>query len=129
MNREFIMSNKIYIPETANSFESVTLLKWSARLIRLVMVMLIFGFIAAGAKTVEAITREARPPESISASEFSRLIRDFSEDAGYFHSDNFTSNENSYLTIVDKLRQRSEERRVGKECRSRWGPCLERKEE
>ncbi len=42
-------------------------------------------------------------PESLSAAEFSRLIRDFSEEGGYFMSDNFTSSEDSYLTIVDKL--------------------------
>ena len=35
--------------------------------------------------------------------EFSRLIQDFSEPGGYFRSDNFTSNETSYLTVVDKL--------------------------
>jgi hypothetical protein len=46
-----------------------------------------------------------KPPESLSAVEFSRLVRDLSEDGGYFHSDNFTSNETSYLHIVDKLRQ------------------------
>jgi hypothetical protein len=39
------------------------------------------------------------------ASEFARLIRDFSEEGGYFRSDNFTSNETSYLHVVDKLRQ------------------------
>ncbi len=43
--------------------------------------------------------------ESLSAEEFSRLIRDFSEEGGYFMSDNFTSSEDSYLTIVDKLQE------------------------
>ncbi|HKE04062.1 MAG TPA: hypothetical protein VKE91_08380 [Blastocatellia bacterium] len=33
------------------------------------------------------------------------MIREFSEDGGYFMSDNFTSNETSYLHIVDKLRE------------------------
>src|SRR5215472_615819 len=46
-----------------------------------------------------------KPPESLSAADFSRAIRDISEDGGYFHSDNFTSNETSYLHIVDRLRQ------------------------
>ena len=41
----------------------------------------------------------------MSAREFSRLIRDFSEEGGYFFSDNFTSNEDSYLTIVDKMQE------------------------
>jgi hypothetical protein len=44
-------------------------------------------------------------PEKLSAAEFSRLIRDLSEDGGYFRSDNFTSNETSYLHVVDKLKQ------------------------
>ncbi len=43
--------------------------------------------------------------ESLSAAEFVRLIRDLSEEGGYFFSDNFTSNEDSYLTIVDKMRE------------------------
>jgi hypothetical protein len=43
--------------------------------------------------------------DSLPAAEFSRLIRDLSEDGGYFFSDNFTSNEDSYLTVVDKLKQ------------------------
>ena len=44
-------------------------------------------------------------PDTLPAAEFSRLIRDLSEDGGYFRSDNFTSNETSYLHIVDKLRE------------------------
>src|SRR5262249_49778651 len=41
----------------------------------------------------------------IPTSEFTRMIRDFSEEGGYFMSDNFTSNETSYLHIIDKLRE------------------------
>jgi hypothetical protein len=48
---------------------------------------------------------QQHPPESLTASEFSRLIRDISEEGGYFFSDNLISNETPYLTIVDKLRQ------------------------
>ncbi len=33
------------------------------------------------------------------------MIRDFSEEGGYFMSDNFTSSEDSYLTIADKLQK------------------------
>jgi hypothetical protein len=47
----------------------------------------------------------AFPQESLPAAEFTRLIHDFSEEGGYFFSDNFTSNEDSYLTVVDKLQQ------------------------
>ncbi len=48
---------------------------------------------------------EIKQPESLSAAEFSRLSREMSEEGGFFRSDNFTSNETAYLTVVDKLRQ------------------------
>jgi hypothetical protein len=44
-------------------------------------------------------------PDGLSAAEFSRLSHELSEEGGFFRSDNFTSNETSYLTVVDKLRQ------------------------
>ena len=47
----------------------------------------------------------ARTDSSIPAAEFSRLIQQFSEDDGYFRSDNFTSNETSYLQVVDLFRK------------------------
>jgi hypothetical protein len=50
-------------------------------------------------------TAAAFPQESLSAAEFSRLINDLSEEGGYFFSDNFTSNEDSYLTVVDQMQQ------------------------
>jgi hypothetical protein len=43
--------------------------------------------------------------ESLSAEEFSRMIHELSEEGGTFISDNFTSSEDSYLTIVDKLQE------------------------
>lgn len=48
---------------------------------------------------------QPKPPDSLTAQEFSRLIRDISEEGGYFFSDNLISNETPYLTVVDKLRQ------------------------
>jgi hypothetical protein len=48
---------------------------------------------------------QAKAPERLTAAEFSRLSRELSEEGGYFRSDNFTSNETSYLHVVDKLRQ------------------------
>lgn len=45
--------------------------------------------------------------KSIPSAEFSRLVNDMSEEGGYFFSDNFTSNETSYLHVVDKLREMS----------------------
>ena len=53
----------------------------------------------------QAPSLQSKPPESLSAAEFSRLSREMSEEGGYFRSDNFTSNETSYLHIVDKMRQ------------------------
>lgn len=41
---------------------------------------------------------------AIPAEEFSRLIQEFSEEGGYFFSDNFTSNESAYLYILKPLR-------------------------
>lgn len=46
---------------------------------------------------------DVRELQPIPASEFSRLIREISEEEGYFHSDNFTSNETSYLQVTDQL--------------------------
>src|SRR5881396_3834978 len=48
---------------------------------------------------------EASQTEGVAAAEFSRMVRDFSEEDGFFRSDNFVSNETSYLHIVDKLEQ------------------------
>ncbi|MBS1788027.1 MAG: hypothetical protein JST85_09910 [Acidobacteria bacterium] len=59
------------------------------------------------APATAATSVQPKPPESISAADFSKLIREMSEEGGYFLSDNFSSNETSYLHIVDKLRQMS----------------------
>ena len=63
----------------------------------LAWMLLALILMAAAAATV--------PQDSLSAAEFAGLIRNFSEEGGYFFSDNFTSNEDSYLTVVDKLKQ------------------------
>jgi hypothetical protein len=47
---------------------------------------------------------QASLPSNLSATEFTRLIREFSEEGGSFYSDNLLSNETSYLHIVDKLK-------------------------
>jgi hypothetical protein len=49
-------------------------------------------------------TRPSGIPDRITAADFSRIIREFSEAGGYFHSDNLVSNENAYLSVVNKLR-------------------------
>lgn len=43
--------------------------------------------------------------DALPASEFARLIQELSEAEGYFRSDNFTSNETSYLHVIDKLHE------------------------
>jgi hypothetical protein len=42
----------------------------------------------------------------VSSEQFGRYIQDWSEPEGYFDSDNFISNETSYLHVVDQLEQR-----------------------
>jgi hypothetical protein len=42
---------------------------------------------------------------AIPATEFARIIREFSEEGGYFRSDNLISNETSYLYITEKLKE------------------------
>ncbi len=68
----------------------------------------LLAFVLLGASIPSAaqfVWRNHPTSEGISAAEFSRLVRDLSEDGGYFRSDNFTSNETSYLHVVDKLRE------------------------
>ena len=68
--------------------------------------LLALALIAAAATVSrQSASRCQEQPGGLPAAEFSRLIRDFSEEGGYFHSDNFTSNETSYLHVVEKLRQ------------------------
>jgi hypothetical protein len=50
-------------------------------------------------------TSSVQAADNLSSAEFARLVRDLSEEGGYFRSDNFTSNETSYLHIVNKLRE------------------------
>jgi hypothetical protein len=68
---------------------------------------LLFGAVNFGnAQTAaKATSKTAGSLTGLSAAEFSWMIRDFSEEGGYFPSDNFTSNEDSYLSVVDKMRQ------------------------
>ena len=54
-------------------------------------------------QTLYASNKDRHP--TISAAEFSKIVREFSEKGGEFPSDNFTSNENGYLQIVGKLKE------------------------
>jgi hypothetical protein len=77
------------------------------RLRHLLLILLLTLGLAAGVATPARQTA-ARPeshPERLSAQEFSRLIRELSEEGGFFRSDNLISNETSYLHVVDKLKQ------------------------
>ena len=58
----------------------------------------------AGAQSVSAVKAPDKL-DNLPAAEFSRLVRELSDEGGFFRSDNFTSNETAYLTVVDKLRQ------------------------
>src|SRR5262249_30469057 len=70
------------------------------------MLILVAASFTVRAQSVgQPATPKPKQIDAISAAEFSRLIREFSEEGGFFRSDNFISNETSYLHIVDKLRQ------------------------
>jgi hypothetical protein len=45
------------------------------------------------------------PQDRIPAAEFSKIIKSFSEEEGYFLSDNLISNEDGYLSVLAKLRE------------------------
>jgi len=59
----------------------------------------------SGVNTVAGATRQADRQPAIPAAEFARIIQEFSEEGGYFWSENLISNETSYLHIVPKLRE------------------------
>ena len=76
---------------------------WCALLLASVLSM---AFIVNAASAPQSVWRlRGVPSESLGAAEFARLVRDLSEEGGYFRSDNFTSNETSYLHVVAKLRE------------------------
>lgn len=66
---------------------------------------LAFALLAATATTWHSAAQQKEKSEGLSAAEFSRLSREWSEEGGFFRSDNFTSNETPYLHVVDKLKQ------------------------
>jgi hypothetical protein len=71
--------------------------RYKVLLLRCALAVVLIGAVTAPIAAAE--------PDSLSTTEFVRLIRDFSEEGGYFLSDNFTSSEDSYLTIVDKMKE------------------------
>jgi hypothetical protein len=77
---------------------------WHALLAISIAALLVVGGLRA-ATVSRANEPASRQLERLTPAEFSALIRDISEEGGYFFSDNLISNETPYLTIVDKLRQ------------------------
>jgi hypothetical protein len=73
------------------------------RLARLILLLSLIFAVSSPALSQQSSKQSS--VESIPAAEFARMIREFSEDGGYFMSDNFTSNETSYLHVVDKLKE------------------------
>jgi hypothetical protein len=80
------------------------MMQWIGRFSRVQMciaIVVLVGWTAYG----QSAAPKPKPVEGLTATEFSRLSREFSEEGGHFRSDNFISNETSYLHILDKLRQ------------------------
>src|SRR5215472_6526424 len=67
------------------------------------MLILVIG--AATAPWTREQSRAASDVQ-VSIEQFGRYIEDWSEPEGYFDSDNFISNETSYLHVIDDLRTR-----------------------
>src|SRR5262252_5696804 len=61
-----------------------------------------------GAATVPWTREQSRAASDVQVpiEQFGRYIEDWSEPEGYFDSDNFISNETSYLHVIDDLRTR-----------------------
>jgi hypothetical protein len=76
---------------------------WRAVVAASILTIALIGNAASARQSVWRL--RGLPIEGLSAAEFSRLVRDLSEEGGYFRSDNFTSNETSYLHVVGKLRE------------------------
>ncbi len=72
-------------------------------LLSLLAVLLLGGLQARQAWEEARLQKSHERP--IPATELARMVKDFSEPEGFFRSDNFVSNETSYLLIVDKLKE------------------------
>ena len=70
-----------------------------------VAVVLAVAIVLAAPGVSAAAQKPSAASKAISAAEFSRMVRSFSEPEGSFFSDNFVSNETAYLHVVDKLKQ------------------------
>jgi len=77
---------------------------WALPVILTLALALAIGAYAAQEPKPASPPGAVKVADGLSAAEFARLSRELSEDGGFFRSDNFTSNETAYLTVVDKLR-------------------------
>jgi hypothetical protein len=66
------------------------------RWVRLILALLLTVSLAAAYQSSQ---------NRITAAEFSKIIKSFSEEGGYFLSDNLISNEDSYLSVLNKMRE------------------------
>lgn len=73
----------------------------------MILSLVLIALIAAGVGVVGEPPSAKKAGAPIPAVEFARVVRDFSEPGGYFRSDNFVSNETSYLHVVDLLAEKN----------------------
>ena len=92
---------------TRKGIHSLSLRSLVVLSLSLLLLIPVTGWSSSQPLPVRAATQAPRATaiQSLSAADFSKLINELSEEGGYFRSDNFTSNETSYLTVVDKLKQ------------------------
>ncbi|MBI4458893.1 MAG: hypothetical protein HY648_02395 [Acidobacteria bacterium] len=74
---------------------------------RLSLVVLVLGCFLGSLSSSPLGQKARRDSGTIPAAEFSRLIQEFSEQGGFFFSDNFISNETSYPYILSKFQELS----------------------
>lgn len=94
-----ILKEEIMLAAVKNSLLAIR------QAITLITILSVLFTVALAQQTTPVVVAQPKSSESISAADFSKMIRNMSEEGGYFLSDNFSSNETSYLHIVDKLRQ------------------------
>ncbi len=76
----------------------------------ILLTMLALGVASLAGSASLSLSQQKKAADSnrsapIPIAEFSRIVQEFSEEGGYFQADNFTSNETSYLHVVDKLKE------------------------
>jgi hypothetical protein len=71
----------------------------------LMFLLVLLSLGGATLQTKQGVAPVSALPEKLPATEFARLINDFSEPGGEFLSDNLISNETAYLYISEKLKQ------------------------